>query len=979
MKTFLSPVTSPAVQLPYLKQSAIVLFLLLSSLFTYSQELIKDINRSENGMMNEYKEAADVNGVLYYTSGSELWKTSGTRASSFRVKQFKGLHTLTSALGKLYFVANDGTGDELWKSDGTNAGTLKVKDIWPGPNGSLPEKLTVMDAHLYFVANDGVHGKELWKTDGTSAGTVLVKDILPRLGGGNPAYLANVNGILFFSASNASEGNELWKSDGTTTGTMMVRDIKPGSKVSSFPRHITGVNGVVYFSADDSESGRELWKTNGTAEGTVKIRDIVPGAMGTNMLNFTAVDNILFFSANDRIHGEELWKSDGTSSGTVMVKDLTPGSKGSSYRDAFSHQFTGLKNINGTLYFTAYRNDSYYNWKSDGTEAGTIPFHHAGSLGIEQINSNFTWFNNNVFFYSGSGYDVTLELLKEDASGTVTRASFLYLNGYYTSLNQLLVKSGNFLYLTGRKSPSSGYALFRSDGTTAGLQQVIDNVSLKNLSSSPTNFLKIGDIVYFTTTILNSEGYTTSFALWSTDGTTAGTSFVFNLTYDVVSLLNIDGTLHIVDYKDGRVEVFRSDGTTAGTRVLPTPRPADAAYLKSLAHTNGKYFLIWSANFHGTPDHLWTADGTTSTPVHTFSEGSWRGFNQLVVLNNIVYFQASESGTGSELWRSDGSESGTYLVKDILPGDQGSFPYNVTAFKNNLYFAANNGVNGYELWRSDGTASGTFMLKDISTTNGDAGYGRPEKFLEVNDQLYFTFQDQTDCWLWKTDGTSSGTTLMKKVDGIHTMMNGTDQLYFLSYSSTNKLWSSKGSPVTTQLVKDLGPEASVGSHIMIGPVLYMNGNNTTYRSDGTECGTFELDMPLNGAHSEYMNYPGIEAIDNDLIFGAYRKDIGQELFKINTADISVPVCEEALASLMSIDQTAYFPNPFVSEFSLKVDGPVGGFFNVQIFDLNNVLIDSEGGLQYNNKYVLGTSLRKGSYVLKINEEGKSSVRRIIKN
>jgi ELWxxDGT repeat protein len=348
-------------------------------------------------------------------------------------------------------------------------------------------------------------------------------------------------------------------------------------------------------------------------------------------------------------------------------------------------------------------------------------------------------------------------------------------------------------------------------------------------------------------------------------------------------------------------------------------------------------------------------------------------------LNNVVYFHASESGTGSELWRSDGTGGGTYLVKDIRPGPESSSPYNVTAFKNNLYLSANDGANGYELWRSDGTTSGTFLLKDISTANGDGYYGRPEKFQEVNDQLYFTFEDEVDCWLWKTDGTSSGTMLMKKVDRIHTMMNGTDRLYFLSYSSTNKLWSSQGSPGTTQLVKDLGPNGSVGSHVMIGPVLYMNGNNTTHRSDGSECGTFELDMPLNGAHSESMNYPGIEAINNDLIFGAYRSDIGQELFKMNTADILVPACDEAVAELMALNESVQYPNPFASDFSLEVDGPKGGSFNIQIYDLSHVLIDSERDLHYNSRYRLGSSLKKGSYFLKINEHGKSTVRRIIKN
>lgn len=127
-------VTTRLVPVSCIKQSLIVLIILLPA-SAFSQELIKDINRNDNPGLNEYSEAVDVNNVLYYTSANELWKTTGTRASSIRIKQFKALHTLTAALGKLYFVANDGTGDELWKSDGTHAGTLRVRDVWPGPLG----------------------------------------------------------------------------------------------------------------------------------------------------------------------------------------------------------------------------------------------------------------------------------------------------------------------------------------------------------------------------------------------------------------------------------------------------------------------------------------------------------------------------------------------------------------------------------------------------------------------------------------------------------------------------------------------------------------------------------------------------------------------------------------------------------------------------------------------------------------------------
>ena len=52
------------------------------------------------------------------------------------------------------------------------------------------------------------------------------------------------------------------------------------------------------------------------------------------------------------------------------------------------------------------------------------------------------------------------------------------------------------------------------------------------------------------------------------------------------------------------------------------------------------------------------------------------------------------------------------MVKDIH--SSGSSTPQFAAVGNTLYFAANEGNNGYELWKSDGTASGTLMAKDIN-------------------------------------------------------------------------------------------------------------------------------------------------------------------------------------------------------------------------------------------------------------------------
>src|SRR5262245_46263651 len=91
-------------------------------------------------------------------------------------------------------------------------------------------------------------------------------------------------------------------------------------------------------------------------------------------------------------------------------------------------------------------------------------------------------------------------------------------------------------------------------------------------------------------------------------------------------------------------------------------------------------------------------------------------------LGTIALFQAWTPQTGDELWRTDGTEAGTALVKDICPGSRGAFDYPALVEPRPLFveaggalfFFANDGVHGFELWRSDGTESGTRMVKDIA-------------------------------------------------------------------------------------------------------------------------------------------------------------------------------------------------------------------------------------------------------------------------
>ena len=93
--------------------------------------------------------------------------------------------------------------------------------------------------------------------------------------------------------------------------------------------------------------------------------------------------------------------------------------------------------------------------------------------------------------------------------------------------------------------------------------------------------------------------------------------------------------------------------------------------------------------------------------------------------------------SGTELWRTDGTEGGTVLVKDIQPGFGSSDPLRLTAAGNVLYFAAVTMDQGRELWKSDGTEEGTQLVKDVNP-GAFHGLGPAPAFTVAGGLVYFS-------------------------------------------------------------------------------------------------------------------------------------------------------------------------------------------------------------------------------------------------
>lgn len=422
-----------------------------------------------------------------------------------RVKMVKDVNPTDESLmgiGKrLFFVASGGGhGNELWKSDGTPAGTKMVKNIHPDDcgefgGGSDPGGFTNVDGTLFFGATDCKHGAEIWRSDGTRSGTRRLTRI-PNGNGESPGNLTNVDGRLFFSRSEYVADpprlwfrSELWKSDGTRSGTKLV--YRSFWSQEHFVGGFRNLNGTLLFTANARYRGHELWKSDGTRAGTRVVKDINSGRGSSYPSSFRRLGRRLFFAADDGIHGSELWKSDGTRHGTKLVKDINRSYGG---RGISRPEF--LTNVDGRLFFSAYRSDTGRElWKSDGTRARTklVRDIYPGDISSGSDPRSLANIGGKLFF---EAEDPThgRELWKSDGTRAGTKLVKDIDPGVDGFASEPTHFDGGVLF--GAGEPSHGGELWWSDGTRAGTRMVED-INPGTNSSYPRWLAKAGHAVFF--------------------------------------------------------------------------------------------------------------------------------------------------------------------------------------------------------------------------------------------------------------------------------------------------------------------------------------------------------------------------------------------------------------------------------------------------------------------------------------------------
>ena len=837
-----------------------------------------------------------------------LYLKTGTTGSVLRVadddgqnvRAFAGPATLgaigeTRALsGKLIFEGfgsgvsgSPSNAERLYVStNGTATGTTVLADLY-AQSGRLFTTFVGEAANRIFFTVAAGSVAELWSTDGTAAGTTKAGVLTGGVSTFTQAYDFTVfqGRIYWTQVVNASTTNrrELWSSDGTGV-TQVYAPSVGGVETSSAltnTQTMKVVDGTLFFTARDANSGNvnvELYATDGTTANTRLVKDIASGSGSSSPNNMAVLGGRLVFAAQTDAAAREVWISDGTAAGTTLLKDIQPGA-GSSEPNSFV-------SAGGKVFFIANRGPYSFSsaaeatgaelWVTDGTPAGTVMVKNIGPdtfsgyfVGVDAQITGLQALGSRVVFraadaaggelWSSDGTEAGTVRLTDSLAGSGTGVQGVAANGRET--DALVISAGKAFFTA---YTPGGQELWVSDGTLAGTQ-LIKEINVQG-GADPLVLTAVKGGVAFT-----AQTFATGREAWFSDGTAAGTR-----------------------------QVTETGGTTLPEVDDPTPLKLGSNYVFAVTHD-------------GLGRELWALDGSSkgASLIADIGEGSLSGLsyswkpqplgqdNLSALLGDRLFFRGASYGAGQELWVTDGTSAGTYMVKDIEPGATGSAPLYFAAMGGKMYFNATTSAQGSELWVSDGTAAGTYLVADVSpqTTYGNQG-SFLDRLTTVGNQLFFRASSLLP------NGNS----------------NGGFELYV-----------SDGTAGGTHLVKDIRPGNSGSSPEQMtafGSKLFFVANESNavgaepWISDGTESGTFRL-LDINSG-SQGSSVDNINVVGNKLFFRAAGA-AGQELWVTDGTTVGTAQVKDLYPGVTGSSPTGFFSFGGRLFFNAN-DGAGGGFF-----------------------------------------------------
>ncbi|MCB8946403.1 MAG: cadherin-like domain-containing protein [Ardenticatenaceae bacterium] len=462
-----------------------------------------------------------------------------------------------------------------------------------------------------------------------------------------------------------------------------------------------------------------------------------------------------------------------------LVADINPGP------DASSPTF--LTAGSETLYAFASDPEKRGLWATDGTEENTRFLHE---MYPNEPNSSYVPYyptpvalsgataavGDKLFYINDDGVSGE-ELWISDGSPTGTMMVKDTMPGAASSYPRNLVAFNDSEVIYRTQDEAHGAEIWISDGTITSTQILTDIVPGVG-SSDPYGFIRVDNLVYFV-----ADDSTLGDALWQSDGTASGTKLLASIapwsgSGFINTLTYVNGLLFFYNYHPSfGFEYWRSDGTQAGTWLLKDINSGVGSSMQFDTSNHigfGGNFYFYANDHSEYGGELWRSDGSQENTIllKDINSGSASSDSmRFAIANSRLFFTANDGVHGRELWVTDGTESGTKLVLDINPTGDGINYYNPYSYHvpdyaslNDLYFfTANDGIHGTELWQSDGTAEGTVMVMDINPGDGSS---QPSNFAVIGNTLYFAADDGVhgrEIWALSHDAIAEDDTVITRM------------------------------------------------------------------------------------------------------------------------------------------------------------------------------------------------------------------------
>ncbi len=771
-----------------------------------------DLNTGPNGSVQGSMSSTSVffdNRTFFVATtpetGAELWVTDGTAPNT---RLFADICPGRCASNPqsfyiegtdLYFSADDGVhGNELWRvSTGAATPTFLI-DINPGQPGSTPARFERIGFRIngttvtrtFFSATRAAEGRELWRLNaGTSPTVALERDILPGPTSSDPRGMEILNtlqvgltatttnatrevmtldytsttapasGTTVFTAFGTSAsrraGDELRTLGSNTYLTVLETGVSSselwvmqGTNATAIKlRTATSIGAITFnvalarafFTARPS-STTQLFVTDGTLAGTLAL-----GATTLDPANLASVGNRLLFTGNTASNGRELFISDGTSAGTVLLKELVSGTGGIAGAVATT-------SANGTRYLLGFADQL---WISDGSSAGTIEISGSAIQGTGSILA--------VMATTG------VESLISFAAGNAFGGEPFYNRGTAASTTAL----GNLVNDVG-DSEVTPYGVYGQRVVFSAFApgQTTNVMSLPLTGAGARqdlgNFNELDSGTHFGRTWFGGFN-----GLVMTDGTAAGTTIntavrpEINGPECVVERLGAAYFLGTTPSNSTDVEIFRSDGTEAGTQAVTNFSDSSTAGILNVCFRTLHQFA-------GLGDRIFVSASTTATgrELHTLDANDQAvlvadirpgavgaSIDDIVALDDRIVFDADDGVFGTELWTSTGTAQGTTRLTDLNTGAGNSDPRDFAREGGRIFFTALDPAVGRELYVTDGTIAGTRRVTDLFAGVGGAFGNYDARMTAANGRVYFRATSSTEpgCALFVSDGTAAGT------------------------------------------------------------------------------------------------------------------------------------------------------------------------------------------------------------------------------